>query len=193
MSIDTLSHSPTLCNKILQELNLNGLCKYNNTHQIYLNRNSNIIVNCSYILVFLKQSTCYAITPDTHQWYRINSNEITDNHKIALCNDLTVHMVPLPSAEISKANVVKAIARLTLSQTHEDHPNHTHTQSIYSNSNLANNNINNSPQNNIVHPHNQSNVILQQFNMITQELRNFIDKVSGDISKITKTCISAKE
>ena len=35
----------------------------------------------SHIIVFLKQSTCYAITPDTHQWFRINGNEITHNHK----------------------------------------------------------------------------------------------------------------
>ena len=74
-----LSHSPTLYNKILQELNLNGLCKYNNTHQSSSYENSNKIVNCSYILVFLKQSTCFAITADTYQWYRIHANEITDS------------------------------------------------------------------------------------------------------------------
>ena len=32
MNIDALSYSTTLHNQILQELNLNGLCKYNNTH-----------------------------------------------------------------------------------------------------------------------------------------------------------------
>ena len=133
MNVDALSHSPTLCNKILQELFLNGLCKYNSTYQAYLYKNSKKIVNCSYILVFLKQSICYGITPDTNEWYRINSNEITDNHKIVLCNDLTVHMVPLPSAESSEVNAVKTVAILTLSETHKDHPNDTHTQSIYSN------------------------------------------------------------
>ena len=56
INIDTLSHTPTLHNKILQELNLNGLCQYNNTHQAYLVENSNKIVNSSYNLVFLKQS-----------------------------------------------------------------------------------------------------------------------------------------
>ena len=100
MNIEALPHSPTLHNKILQELNLSGLCKYNSTQQAYLYKNSSNMVNCSYILVLLKQSTCYAITPDTHQWYRINSNKITDNHKIAFCNDLTVHMLPLPSGGI---------------------------------------------------------------------------------------------
>ena len=29
--------------------------------------------------------------------------------------------------------------------------------------------------------------------MITQELRNFMDKVSGDINKITQVCIMAQE
>ena len=44
---------------------------------------------------------------------------IPDNHKITLCNDPTVHMVPLPSAEPSEVNAVKTTARLTLSQTHK--------------------------------------------------------------------------
>ena len=39
MDIDSLSHLPTLCNKILQELNLNSLCQYNNTLQVYLFKN----------------------------------------------------------------------------------------------------------------------------------------------------------
>ena len=52
MDIDALSHSPALYNKILQELNLHGLCLYNNTHQAYLVDNLNKLVNCSYILVF---------------------------------------------------------------------------------------------------------------------------------------------
>ena len=65
MDINALPHSPTLCNKILHELNLNGSCLYSNTHQAYLFENSNKIVNCSYILVFLKQYTYYTITQDT--------------------------------------------------------------------------------------------------------------------------------
>ena len=104
MDIDVLSQSPILHNKILQELHLNGLCLSNNTHQAYLFENSQKIANCWYILVFLKQSTCYAIIPDTHQWYRINTNEITDNHKIALCNGPKVHMVQLSSAELLDIN-----------------------------------------------------------------------------------------
>ena len=67
MEIDALSHAHTLHNKILWELSLNGLCQYNNTHQAYLFKNSNKEANCSYILVFLEQSACYIITPDTQQ------------------------------------------------------------------------------------------------------------------------------
>ena len=79
-------------------------------------------------------------------------------------------MLPLPSAEPPEVNAVETIARLTLSQIHEDHPNDTHTQSFYSSSTLTNNSINNSPQNNTIHPQDQptSTVILQQFSMITQ-------------------------
>ena len=99
MNIDSLSYFPTLHNKILQELNLNGLCQYNNTLQACLFENSNQEVNCSYILIILRKSTCYIITPGTHQWYQISANEILEDHKLALCNDPTVHMEPIPPAE----------------------------------------------------------------------------------------------
>ena len=33
--------------------------------------------------------------------------KITDDHKIALCNDLTVHMVPLPSVSPLEVNAVE--------------------------------------------------------------------------------------
>ena len=96
-------------------------CACISTHQAYLFENSSKIVNCSCILVFLKQSTCYAITPDTHQWNRINTNEVTDNHKVALCNDMTVHMIPLPPAELCEINAYTTIARLTFSQAQNEH------------------------------------------------------------------------
>ena len=35
-------------------------------------------------------------------------------------------------------------------------------------------------------------VILQQFSIITQELQNFTNKVSGDIHKITQVCQMTK-
>ena len=93
-------------------------------------------------------------------------------------------MVQLPSAEPSEVNAVETVERITCSHTSRDHHNDIHTQSIYSNSMSANNKTNNSPQKNAIHPHDQSTVILQQFSMITQELKNFMDKVSADITKI---------
>ena len=153
MNIDALPHSSTLQNKILWELNIHGLCKYSSTQQTYLYENSNKIVNFSYILIFLKQSTCYGITPDTHQWYRINANEVTDNHKIPLCNDPTIHMAPLPSAEPSEVNAVKTIERLT-------HSHNLITTKMITAQNLftvsqipTNNSTTNSPQNNAIHQH----------------------------------------
>ena len=48
-------------------------------------------------------------------------------------------------------------------------------------------------QNQNVHLHDQSTVIVQQFSMITEELRNFMNKMSGDINKITQACSAAQE
>ena len=69
-------------------------------------------INCSCILVFLKQSACYTVTPDTHQWYWINTNEITYNHNTAIFNDTTTNMVPLPP----EINTFQTVVRLLLSQ-----------------------------------------------------------------------------
>ena len=52
MNIEKLSHTSTVQKKIVWELNLHGLCKYNNTQQAYLYVNSNEVVNCPYILYF---------------------------------------------------------------------------------------------------------------------------------------------
>ena len=84
MDIDALSHSPELCNEILQELNHSGLCQYNKLHKAYIFEKSNCIVNCSHMLIFLRQLTCYVITPHIHQWYKINVNEILENCILAL-------------------------------------------------------------------------------------------------------------
>ena len=187
-----LSHSTTLCNKSLQSLNLNGLCKYDNSHQAYLFEHSNKPVKFSNILVFLKQSTCYTVTPDTHQWYRINTNETTDNHNIAICNDTRINMVLLPPAEPPEFNAFETIARLSLLQNERDLPNGVQTQTTPV-PQLASNNIGNTPATNITQPHNQSTVILQQFSMITEELKSFTNKVFGDITKITQPHNAAQE
>ena len=97
------------------------------------------------------------------------------------------HMVPISPAEPPDINAFTTIARLTFLQTQNEQVSNICTQPMYSDSTLANQNTNSSPQNQNIHPHNQSTVILQQFSMITQELRNFMDKVSGDITKIMQS------
>ena len=113
MDIDTLSHSNTLCNKILKSLNLKGLCKYDSFHKAYIFEQSNILVNCSHILIFLKPLACYTVNPDMHKWYRINNHKIMENHNIAVCNDKRVNMVQVPQAEPLDANATETFARLT--------------------------------------------------------------------------------
>ena len=104
MNIDMLSHSTMLHNKILQSLNFNGLCKYA------------IYVRHTYLNTQTNQSTAltsayYTVTPDTHQWYSVNTNKIADNHNITLCNDPAINMVPLPTAEPSEFNAFKTIVK----------------------------------------------------------------------------------
>ena len=94
--IDTISHSNTHHNKIMKLLNLKSLYKYDSWHKAYIFEHSKTPANCSYILIFLKTLACYTITPDTHQWYWINTHEIMDSHNIAICNDTIVNMVWLP-------------------------------------------------------------------------------------------------
>ena len=98
MGIDALSHTPVLCNKFLHELNCNGLCQYNRSHIVYIFEISNHVDNSSHVLMFLKTSKCYIITPHTHKWYNINPNEILLDHKLALYSDKLAHMAPLPPA-----------------------------------------------------------------------------------------------
>ena len=118
-----------------------------------------------------KQSTCYTVTPDTHQLYRINNNQITDKHNIAIYNDTTVNMVPLQPTESLEFNAFEAIVRLLHSQNQRHLPNDIQTQTAPNTSVITNSNIGNTPKTNITQPHDQSIIILKQFNMITKELK----------------------
>ena len=151
------------------------------------------LIDCSYILVILKQSACYTVNPNTHKWYRVNTNEITDNHKIAICNDTTVNMVPLPPAELPEFNAFETITRLSLSQNQRNLPYNIQTQTIPNRSIITNNNVGNLPKNNMTWSHNQITIIPQQFSMITKELKNFTNKASGDITMITQAYNIAQE
>ena len=166
---------------MLQSLNLYGLCKYDNSHQAYLFEHSKKPLNCSYILVFLKQSTCYTVTPDTHQWYRTNTNEITDSHNITVCcNGTTLNMALLPTAEPFESNASETIVRLILSQDQRSQCSDIQRQVIPNISILCNY---------ITQSHDQFTVILQQFSIITAELKNFTNKVPSNITKLHRHAV----
>ena len=117
--------------------------------------------------------TCYAVTPNTLQWYRINTNKITDNHKTAICNDTTVNMVPLPPTEQPEMNPFETFVRLSHSQNQRDLPDDIQTQTAPRTSIITNNSIGNAPKSNMILSHDQSTIILQQFSMITEKVKNF--------------------
>ena len=135
----------------------------------------------------------YVITPNTHKWHRITANKIFESNKLVLCDDHITHMAPIPPAEPSDINTFTTITRLTFLQIRDEQVINILTQPMYSDMTLVNQNTNSSLQNQNVHPHYQSDVISQQFSMIAQELRNFTDKVSSDINKITQACKAAQE
>ena len=87
-----------------------------------------------------------------------------------LCDDQSTHMVPVPPAELPEINAFTTITRLTFLQTQDEQVSNTYKQPMYSDIPLVNQSTNSFLQNQNVHSHNQSTVILQQFSMITQEL-----------------------
>ena len=102
-------------------------------------------------------------------------------------------MIPVPPAEPPEINAFTTITRLIFSQAQNKQVSSTHKQPIHSNIPLVNQNTNSSHQSQNVHPHVTSTVIVHQFSMITQELWNFMDKVSGDINKITHVFTTVQE
>ena len=81
------------------------------------------------------------VTPDTHQWYRTNTNKITDNYNTAVSTDTTINMVPLPPAEPSEFSVFETVARLSLSQNQRGLLNDIQTQAVSNTSILTENNM----------------------------------------------------
>ena len=88
---------------------------------------------------------------------------------------------------------ITTVTRLTFLRTQDKQFSNASTQHMCSDITLANQNTNSSFENHNMHPHNQCDVIFQQFSMITQELRNIMDKVFGHINKITQACTAAQE
>ena len=93
-------------------------------------------------------------------------------------------MVPLTPAEPLAINAYMTIPRVTLLQAQDRQNSYHHKQPQYNNTPLVKQLLEWPHQNQDVHSHNQSMVILQQFNIITQELQNFTNKVCGALNKI---------
>ena len=77
---------------------------------------------------------CYVITPHTHQWYKINANKILENHILALCDDQSAQMVPLPP----EINAYTSMIRLTLVKSQDGQINGNCNQPMYNNMPLVN-------------------------------------------------------
>ena len=94
-------------------------------------------------------------------------------------------MLPLPPAEPPEINAFTTITRLTLQQAQDGQISDNHKQPLCSNIPLVNQNMNGSHQSKDVHLHKQPTVILQQLSITTQDLLNFMDKVSSSLNKVT--------
>ena len=69
-------------------------------------------------------------SPDNHQYYNMNTNEITDNHNIAIWNDITINMVPLPyQLNHQNSTLLKQLLDYH-SHKRKDLPNNIQTQVI---------------------------------------------------------------
>ena len=89
---------------------------------------------------------------------------------MSLCDDKLAHMVPLPPADPPAINAYMTIPRLTLLQG-QDRQNNDHCkQPQYNGTPVVKEPPEWLPQNQDVHPHDQSWVIIKQFKIITQEL-----------------------
>ena len=97
-----------------------------------------------------------------------------ESHNNTICNDQIVNMVQLPLAEPNEANAIKTFARLTTTnrQTNTGQLNNRQPLTSSHNSNECN-----ASTNNKLSPDNQSTIILHQFSIMAEELKNFIKQV----------------
>ena len=102
-------------------------------------------------------------------------------------------MVPLPLAEPSEFNAFGTIARSSPTQNQMDLLTNMYTQTIFNSSIIPQNDTDNAPRINTAQTNDQSSVILQQFSMIAEKLKNFTNKVSGDIMKTTQAYNTSHE
>ena len=122
-----------------------------------------------------------------HQWYKINVNEIVESHTLALCDDQSTHMVPLPPAKLPEINTFAAITRLTFLQTQDEPVNNSHKQPMHS---VQNTNISLQSQN--IHPPQPIHCYLTAIQHDNTRTAQF-HKVFSNINKITEACTEAQE
>ena len=65
---------------------------------------------------------------NAHQWYKINTNEILQDHELTFCDDKLAHMVPLPPAELPVINQYMPILRVKVLQNQDRQNNYHHKQ-----------------------------------------------------------------
>ena len=107
--------------------------------------------------------------------------KLRKSHNVTIGNDKTVNMVQLPSAEPPEATVIETFARLSTinSNTKVDQ--------------ISNNTNDNLSPNNMPLPNNQSSIIVDQFSQLTEELKNFTNFVTSNLSEIPQTCQTTQE
>ena len=86
-----------------------------------------------------------------------------DSHNITICNDKTVHMLKLQPAKPNEVNAIETSARLLTLNSQPNTDQGTNWQPI---TNSHNNN-----ESSMLLPVSQSNTILDQFHMMTEDLK----------------------
>ena len=134
MGTDALLHTPELYNKILCELNCNGLFQYNKSYKVNIFEQYNCVVNCSHV-----KSIHMLCHHTTHQpvVYKIYRSEILLDHKLALCDGKLAHIIPLPPAEPPTIDAYVTIPRVTLLQAQDRQNKGHYKQPQYDNNPLV--------------------------------------------------------
>ena len=99
-------------------------------------------------------------------------------------------MVWILPLEPNEANANETFARLTTPNSQTDVDQVTTGQFITNN---LNTNKSNASPNSIIRPYNQCAIILQQFRIMAEELRNCTRQVSSDMTKMTQAHNTSQE
>ena len=106
--------------------------------------------------------------------------KFSNNHTLAICNDNSINVVPLPPAEPSEFNVFGTVVRLSPRENQMDPLTNTHTQTISNSSIIPQDDIDNAPRTKTTQTNDQFNI-------------QFTNKVFGNITKITQAHNTSQE